>query len=101
MKDVSVPHEGRFYAINAVVSAAALGLIAYLLLGHRSTSTIDVSAMPAVNASLNGLAALFLVLGRVAIARGAQRAHRNLMLSALGASAAFFLCYTGYHYVHG
>lgn len=89
-----------FYVVNALVSSLALGGIAYLLLGHRGTGG-GLTFMPAVNACLNATAACLLIAGRIAIARGAQRAHRGLMLSAFAASALFFVGYLAYHAVHG
>jgi putative membrane protein len=46
-----------------------------------------------VNALLNGTSALFIVLGRVAIARKRPRVHRALMLTALAASTIFLCSY--------
>jgi len=48
---------------------------------------------PAINASLNLTCFVFLVLGRVAIARGDEKLHRKRMLSALTASAVFLVSY--------
>jgi len=48
---------------------------------------------PAINASLNLTCFVFLVLGRVAIARGDDRLHRKRMLAALTASAVFLVSY--------
>jgi putative membrane protein len=92
----------KFFALNAVVSAVAVALIGYLLLIHKGEGTgLDLSFMPAVNASLNATAASLLVAGYVAIRRGARKAHQYLMVSALGASGLFLIGYLGYHFVHG
>ena len=48
---------------------------------------------PAINASLNLTCFVFLVLGRVAIARGDEKLHRKRMLAALTASAVFLVSY--------
>ena len=53
--------------------------------------------LPAVNASLNGLSALFLALGFFFIKTGRRAAHRNCMISALAASALFLAGYLAYH----
>jgi uncharacterized membrane protein YozB (DUF420 family) len=58
---------------------------------------VDLGQLPHVNAALNGLAAVLLVAGRVAIARGRTAWHRRLMLTALVVSAAFLACYLVYH----
>lgn len=51
------------------------------------------SVLPAVNASLNGLSAALLVLGFVAIKKGARERHRALMLGACASSALFLVGY--------
>jgi putative membrane protein len=56
-----------------------------------------VSALPAVNASLNGLATVLLVAAFVAIKRGNRILHRKLMLSACGVSVLFLISYLVYH----
>jgi putative membrane protein len=48
---------------------------------------------PALNAALNLTCFTFLVLGRVAIARGDQALHRRRMLIAFTASAVFLVSY--------
>lgn len=54
--------------------------------------------LPAVNATLNGTAAVLLVLGLLAIKRGARDVHRRFMLAAFVTSAAFLACYLYYHF---
>ena len=48
---------------------------------------------PAINAALNLTCFVFLVRGRVAIARGDQQRHKKAMLSAFTASAVFLVSY--------
>lgn len=48
---------------------------------------------PAINAALNGLCAVMLVCGRIAIARGDRDAHRRYMLRAFTASTVFLISY--------
>lgn len=56
-----------------------------------------VTALPAVNASLNALATLLLVAGWVFIRRGDWRSHRVAMTAAFAVSALFLVCYLVYH----
>lgn len=56
-----------------------------------------ISALPTVNASLNGLAALLLLAGFVAIRSGNRELHRKLMLAAFACSVLFLVCYLVYH----
>jgi len=57
----------------------------------------DPSVFPPLNASLNGLAGLLLVLGVWRIKRGDEVGHRRLMLSALACSVVFLASYLTYH----
>lgn len=94
----------RFFIFNAVVSIAALGLLTWLLVlrgGARDAGGVDLRFMPAVNAVLNGTAAVLLVTGRVAIAKKRADVHRYLMVSAFAMSALFLVGYLAYHAVHG
>lgn len=54
---------------------------------------MDLSFLPTVNAGLNSVATVLLVLGRRAIRRGEVALHRRLMLSAFGVSALFLALY--------
>ena len=56
-----------------------------------------VSSLPAVNASLNGLAFLFLMTGWVLIRRGRREAHKTMMLVAFVTSILFLVVYLIYH----
>ena len=57
-----------------------------------------VLRLPAVNASLNGLATVLLFAGWVLIKSHRPRAHKAVMLTAFGVSAAFLACYLIYHF---
>ncbi len=58
---------------------------------------IELSDLPAVNASLNATAAVLLVVGWLLIRRRLWRAHRAVMLSAFGCSILFLTSYLVYH----
>jgi protein SCO1/2 len=57
------------------------------------------SRLPLVNACLNGLAALLLLLGWLAIRRGERELHAHLMRAAFVCSAVFLASYLYYHIV--
>ncbi len=87
---------------NAVLSTAAVGFLGWLLIIREGGGVdADLSFMPAVNASLNALAATLLVFGFAAIRSGRRELHRRLMVSAFAASAVFLVGYVIYHYAHG
>ena len=58
---------------------------------------MTIHDLPAINASLNALAALFLVCGYALIRTRRVAQHRACMLAALTASALFLVCYIVYH----
>lgn len=92
----------RFYALNAVLSCAAVGFIGYILLRPVDPgTTLDLRFLPAVNAVFNALSASCLVAGYVAIRRGSMQVHRMFMVSAFALSALFLVGYLSYHFVHG
>jgi uncharacterized membrane protein YozB (DUF420 family) len=58
---------------------------------------MTVTDLPAVNATLNAIAATLLVIGYVLIRRGRIRQHRQVMLTAFATSALFLVSYLVYH----
>ena len=58
---------------------------------------MDIHTLPAVNATLNGTAAVLLTCGYVLIRRRAIQAHRGVMIAAFAVSSAFLVCYLIYH----
>jgi len=56
-----------------------------------------LAALPAVNASLNGLATLLLLVGLGLIKAGRRNAHKVVMLATFGVSVLFLVSYLTYH----
>ena len=56
-----------------------------------------LSYFPAINATLNGAAAVLLVTARSLIQKKRVNAHRRTMLAAFGTSIVFLTCYLYYH----
>ena len=56
-----------------------------------------IADLPALNAMLNGTAAVFLVAGYLLIRRGRRTLHKRCMLGALTTSALFLTSYVIYH----
>ncbi len=57
-----------------------------------------VPLLPHINASLNALATLLLVVGYVLIKRRQETAHKLTMLACFAVSTVFLACYLTYHY---
>lgn len=53
---------------------------------------------PHLNASLNGLSGILLVIGYLLIRRGRVAAHRNVMLASFTVSILFLISYLTYHF---
>lgn len=58
---------------------------------------MSILDLPAVNATLNGLSAIFLAAGFVFIRRKNVKAHQRCMISAFITSTLFLACYLTYH----
>ena len=58
---------------------------------------IAVHDLPAVNATLNGTAAILLSTGYVLIRRGRIQAHKRVMMAAFALSVLFLVSYLIYH----
>jgi uncharacterized membrane protein YozB (DUF420 family) len=62
---------------------------------------IPSSYLPTVNAALNSLSAVFLIVGYLCIKAKNVTAHKALMLSAFASSTLFLISYLFYHYQVG
>jgi putative membrane protein len=60
-----------------------------------------LSLLPTVNASLNALSGVFLLLGYVNIRRGERTTHKRFMLAACATSILFLATYLTYHALAG
>ena len=58
---------------------------------------MSVHDLPAVNASLNALSGILLVIAYVLIRTGRREQHRKVMLAAFASSTLFLVCYAVYH----
>ena len=85
------------YIVSLAVSAA----VAFLILGPRPKGieeSLDVSMLPGVNASINTLTLILLILGYILIIKKKRELHRNVMMSAFGFSTLFLISYIIYHW---
>jgi uncharacterized membrane protein YozB (DUF420 family) len=58
---------------------------------------MSLADLPALNATLNAIAAVLLVVGYFLIRRGRREAHRRAMLAAFATSTLFLVSYVIYH----
>jgi len=65
--------------------------------GYRPVIIMPLHDFPALDATLNGVAAVLLAAGFIFIKRRNVSAHRAAMLAAFAVSVAFLACYLTYH----
>ena len=85
------------YIFSLIISAA----VAFLILGPRPEGVegaLDVSGLPILNATINGITTVLLIIGYVLIRNKRRRQHKNVMLAAFGTSGAFLVSYVIYHW---
>jgi putative membrane protein len=84
-------------------SAAVVAFLFWLLYFKPSQgySSRIIGALPAVNATLNGISSLLLICGFVAIRRRKIAMHLRFMFAALISSTLFFISYVVYHNLQG
>lgn len=90
------------YAVIALLTAAVVGLVGALMVwGGGRSSTLDVTALPLLNACLNAVSAGLLVAGWVFVRRHRFTAHVACMAGAFLVSTLFLVSYVTYHYHAG
>ena len=93
-----------FGFINAGVTVCVISFLVWVVYFHGGTpghAAASSTMLPALNAFLNGLSAILIIAGRVAIRNRLRRLHVMLMLAAVASSACFITSYVYYHLHHG
>jgi putative membrane protein len=62
---------------------------------------VSVANLPALNAVLNGTAAVLLVTAYILIRQGKREAHKRVMIAAFTVSTLFLISYLTYHFLAG
>jgi putative membrane protein len=85
-------YRGLIITLSVVIPLAVA-----LLFGKPKIEGYDLTFLPPIYASVNGLTAVLLVAAVVAIRSGNRLLHEQLMKICIGLSAAFLLMYVAYH----
>lgn len=95
-----VGKEALYRKIVLTVSFAIPAVVAFLILVPQTgkLGDFDVSAFPAINATLNSLTSLCLILALFAIKNKNIPLHRAWMTTAFVLSACFLVLYVLYHF---
>jgi putative membrane protein len=90
-------------SVIGLVSTLVVLSVGFLLLGRKREiqRAYDVSALPTLNAFLNGTSAILLTAGYVFIRLRKVTAHKTCMVTAFGVSSLFLISYLIYHYYVG
>ena len=83
--------------IVSVVIPLAVVLLFSIRLKDFGINVEPLSYLPPIYATINGITALLLILGVVAIKKGNRALHNKLMTSAIACSVVFLLMYVAYH----
>ena len=100
----SASRSGAGAAITAIllISAAASLFLFWLIYIHpAAASSAQFAFLPALNAILNGMAAVALLIGYTFIRARQIERHRTAMISAFVFSTLFLVSYILHHYLHG
>ncbi len=92
------PERERSLRIGAVIVTVVVLLLVGLMRRVKLPVDVDLSFLPAVNASINALTALALVASLFFVKQRKLIAHRNANFLALGLSVVFLGCYVAYHF---
>ena len=86
--------------VIGLVSTLVVLSVGFLLLGRQTEihTGYDVSALPTLNAFLNGTSAVLLTVGYIFIRLKKVTAHKTCMVTAFGVSSLFLLSYLIHHY---
>jgi putative membrane protein len=105
MTTAVAPKSNTRPAIAAIlaISAAATAFLFWLIYVHPATDAASVrfAFLPALNAVLNGLSAIALLIGFTFIRARRIRAHRAAMFTAFAFSTLFLVSYILHHALHG
>ena len=88
-------------AIFAISAAATLFLFWLIYVHPAAATSAQYAFLPALNAALNGLSAIALVIGYTFIRSRNIKAHRASMITAFCFSTLFLVSYILHHALHG
>ncbi|MFH7016853.1 DUF420 domain-containing protein [Flavobacterium sp. FlaQc-47] len=81
----------------SIIIPVAVGVLFVIKLKDFGINVEPLSFLPPIYATTNGLTAIALILGVIAIKNGKQKLHERLMTSAIALSLAFLVMYVAYH----
>lgn len=81
----------------SIIIPVAVAILFSVKLKDFGIEVEPLSFLPPIYATINGLTALFLVMGVIAIKNGNRKVHERFMTVAIACSVAFLVMYVAYH----
>jgi putative membrane protein len=97
MAEQNVVQRKEPYRKLIIVLSVAIPVVVALLFGMPKIEGYDFSFLPPVYASINGLTAVLLIAGFIAIKNGKRLLHERIMKTCIFLSASFLVMYVSYH----
>ena len=98
MEDHSLEKKyNKFIVAVSIIIPVVVAILFGIKLKDFGYDVEPLSFLPPIYATINGITAIVLVLGVLAIKKGNQKVHENLMTTAIALSVAFLVMYVAYH----
>src|SRR6187402_2715667 len=98
MEDHSLEQKfSKFIIIVSILIPVVVALLFSVKLKDFGYHVEPLSFLPPIYATINGITAVVLVAGVLAIKNGKRKLHEQLMTSAIALSVAFLVMYVAYH----
>lgn len=104
VETISESNEKFVFVVIGALSFIVLSFLIWLIYfkqGSMPEGGTWINSLPALNASLNTLTSLFLIIGYMLIKRNNIEWHKRFMFAATFSSALFLVGYILYHNFHG
>ena len=81
----------------SIIIPVAVAILFSVKLKDFGIEVEPLSFLPPIYASINGITAILLIMGVLAIKNGNQKVHERFMTSAIACSVIFLVMYVAYH----
>lgn len=98
MEDHSLEQKfSKLIIIISILIPVVVAILFNIKLKDLGYNVEPLSFLPRIYATINGITAVVLVAGVLAIKNGKRQLHKQLMTTAIGLSLAFLVMYIAYH----
>jgi putative membrane protein len=98
MEDNSLEKKfSKFIVIVSILIPVVVALLFSIKLKDYGFNVEPLSFLPPIYATINGITAIVLIAGVLAIKNGKRKLHERLMTTAIALSVSFLVMYVAYH----